>query len=75
MYDLAESMYSSDGKAALFLRAERKPDGRRTFRVVAGAPQPTSFGADIYRRVFGVAPDGAGVTDRSQRLVTREASR
>jgi hypothetical protein len=75
MYDLAESTYSSDGEAALFLRAERKPDGRRTFRVLAGAPMPTSFGADIYRHVFGVAPDGAAATGGSQRPAAREASR
>jgi hypothetical protein len=37
---------------ALFLRAERLPDGRRTFRLVEGEPLPTSYGQDSYRRIF-----------------------
>ncbi|HSN42836.1 MAG TPA: hypothetical protein VLR88_02125, partial [Propionibacteriaceae bacterium] len=37
----------------LFLRAERLPDGRRTFRVLPDQPQPTSHGFDIYEQVFG----------------------
>jgi hypothetical protein len=41
---------------ATFLRAERLPDGRRTFRIVEGEPLPTSHGQDIYRRIFGQAP-------------------
>ena len=39
--------------AALFLRAERLADGRRTFRLVEGEPLPTSYGEDLYRRIFG----------------------
>lgn len=37
----------------LFLRADRAPDGSRTFRVVPGDPLPTSFGMDLWDRVFG----------------------
>jgi len=44
-----------DGLTALFLRAEREPDGRRTFKVLAGGPLPTSYGEDSYRRIFGPA--------------------
>jgi DNA mismatch repair ATPase MutS len=42
---------------ALFLRAEREADGRRTFRLVEGAPLPTSYGEDLYRRIFEETPD------------------
>jgi len=53
MYDLAHSLYAERSRDALFLRAEREPDGRRTFRLPEGEPLPTSHGEDSYRRVFG----------------------
>jgi hypothetical protein len=37
----------------LFLRAERLPDGTRTFRMIEGAPLRTSHGGDLYRAVVG----------------------
>ena len=55
LYDLAERYYAQHDPAALFLRAERQPDGRRTFRLPAGEPLPTSYGQDLYQQVFGVA--------------------
>lgn len=59
LYDLASSIYEERSPSALFLRAERKPDGTRTFRVVPGGPLPTSHGQDSYRRIFG-GRDSAG---------------
>ena len=55
MYDLAHSLYARQPGHALFLRAERQPDGRRTFRLTQGEPLPTSYGEDSYRRIFGTA--------------------
>lgn len=55
MYDLSHSLFAASREDALFLRPERLPDGRRTFRVVEEAPLPTSFGKDLYDRVFGAA--------------------
>jgi hypothetical protein len=55
MYDLAHSFHAQQLDSALFLRAEREPDGRRTFKVVQGEPLPTSYGEDSYRRIFGIA--------------------
>ncbi len=52
MFDLASSLAAERNGEALFLRAERLPDGRRTFRIVPGEPLPTSHGQDIYRRIF-----------------------
>ena len=46
---------------ALFLRAERTADGRRTFRLVAGEPLPTSYGQDLCRKIFGGATETAAV--------------
>jgi hypothetical protein len=55
LYDLAERYYAQHDPATLFLRAERQPDGRRTFRLPAGEPLPTSYGEDLYQQVFGPA--------------------
>jgi DNA mismatch repair ATPase MutS len=55
MYDLAHGFYVQQHGNALFLRAERQPDGRRTFRLTDGEPLPTSYGEDSYRRIFGTA--------------------
>lgn len=53
MFDLADGLHGERRSDALFLRAERLPDGRRTFRIIEGEPLPTSHGMDVYRRVFG----------------------
>lgn len=59
LFDLAHGFYRQRLDTALFLRAERRPDGGRTFRLVEGEPLPTSYGEDSYRRIFGAAPDAA----------------
>lgn len=53
MYDLAEGLYRSQHSTTLFLRAERLENGDRTFRLIQGEPLPTSYGADLYQRIFG----------------------
>jgi MutS domain V len=53
LYDLAESCYAGNTGKALFLRAQRRPDGQRTFRLPEGEPLPTSYGEDLYRQVLG----------------------
>lgn len=53
MYDLAHDLYRRDNAEYLFLRAERRSDGTRTFRMLPAAPEPTSHGEDSFRRVFG----------------------
>jgi len=58
MFTLAHGFYR-ERMGAHFLRAERLPDGRRTFRLVEGEPQPTSYGRDLYERIFETAPESA----------------
>jgi hypothetical protein len=53
MYDLAQGFKEAQLPTALFLRAERQPDGSRTFKLLERDPLPTSFGEDSYRRIFG----------------------
>jgi DNA mismatch repair ATPase MutS len=59
LYDLAHSLYLQQADAAIFLRAERQAAGQRTFRLAEGEPLPTSYGPDLYERIFGAAPQPA----------------
>lgn len=59
LFDLAYGFYEARKDTSLFLRAERLADGRRTFRVVEGEPLPTSFGEDLYRRIFRSTTESA----------------
>jgi hypothetical protein len=52
LFALADGFYRAGMGEALFLRAERLEDGRRTFRLLEGEPLPTSFGEDLYRQIF-----------------------
>ncbi len=61
MYDLAGRQYAAHDPAVLFLRAERRPDGQRTFRLLPGEPLPTSYGEDLYHQIFGSADSRARV--------------
>ena len=56
LFDLAQGFHRGKMDTALFLRAERLADGRRTFRLVEGTPLPTSHAEDLYRRIFGTVP-------------------
>lgn len=75
MYDLASSLHAEGGGKAAFLRAERLPDGRRTFRIVPGEPLPTSHGQDIYRRIFGDGVGAGAGPEASADAQEREPSR
>jgi len=56
LYEFARGLYEKKMANAVFLRAERKPDGERTFRVVEGEPLQTSYGEDLYARIFSEPP-------------------
>lgn len=51
-YELAGALRRAHEHDALFLRAERRDDGARTFKLAVGEPLSTSFGDDLYRQVF-----------------------
>ncbi|OHV05166.1 MutS-related protein [Mycobacterium talmoniae] len=70
LYDLAHSMHTRRDPASLFLRAERRPDGARTFRLRPGEPKPTSHGEDSFRRVFGIGAPGQ-VADQQVETASR----
>ncbi len=59
---LARTLHDERRNDVLFLRAERRADGSRTFRMVPGAPLPTSFAEDSFHRIF---PGGDGLQGRA----------
>jgi len=56
LYDLSSRFYAEHADTTLFLRAGRDSSGSRSFQLEEAGPLPTSYGADIYREVFGQAP-------------------
>ncbi|HUB70596.1 MAG TPA: hypothetical protein VL984_09250 [Acidimicrobiales bacterium] len=66
-FTLANTFYAKGESTALFLRAQRAADGRRTFKLEEGEPLPTSFGEDVYRRVGGWT--GTALTGAKSSLV------
>ncbi|MDQ2873651.1 MAG: DNA mismatch repair protein MutS [Actinomycetota bacterium] len=59
LFDLAHPFYLEQSPEALFLRAQRQADGQRSFKIAPGEPLPTSYGEDVYRRIFGADLDSA----------------
>jgi DNA mismatch repair ATPase MutS len=51
-YEFASRFYEKQMDNALFLCAERKADGERTYKLAEGEPKPTSYGEDIFYKVF-----------------------
>jgi MutS domain V len=52
-YELADRFRRHQPGATLFLRAERRPDGSRNYKLAVKDPLPTSFGEDLYYRLGG----------------------
>jgi DNA mismatch repair ATPase MutS len=57
LYELSHTLYKKKIESALFLRAERQPEGGRTFKLIGGEPLQTSYGEDLYHRIFSFAAD------------------
>ena len=53
LYEFAHGFYDKRMEKAAFLRAERQADGVRTFKLIEGEPLQTSYGEDLYNRIFG----------------------
>ena len=52
-FELAERFRRQQPDGTVFLRAERRPDGSRNYKLAAKDPLPTSFGEDLYYRLGG----------------------
>jgi DNA mismatch repair ATPase MutS len=53
LYEFPRGFYDRNMKNAIFLRAERLADGTRTFKLIEGGPEQTSYGEDLYNSIFG----------------------
>ncbi|MFC1873508.1 DNA mismatch repair protein MutS [Chloroflexota bacterium] len=53
LYEFAHGFYENQTEKHFFLRAERKSDGRRTFKLIEEEPLQTSYGQDLYYKIFG----------------------
>ncbi|MHB1709855.1 MAG: MutS-related protein [Acidimicrobiales bacterium] len=70
-FDFANSFHHLHTASTLFLRADREPDGHRSYKLAVAKPLPTSFGEDLYFRLGGwldedrsPGPAGIGETSR-----------
>ena len=52
LYQFARHFSDKQTRNALFLRAERREDGTRTFKLIEGEPLETSYGEDLYKALF-----------------------
>jgi len=64
LYEFAHLLHEKKMQNAAFLRAERRADGVRTFRITEGEPLQTSYGRDLYDSVFG--SDSSSNAERSK---------
>jgi DNA mismatch repair ATPase MutS len=55
LVNLAESLYEDRLGNVLFLRAPRQTQEQQ-FKLLEGAPEPTAYGEDVYKQVFGEFP-------------------
>jgi len=52
LHEFAQGFRDKRAQNVLFLRAERKADGGRTFKIIEGEPLQTSYGEDLYYKIF-----------------------
>jgi DNA mismatch repair ATPase MutS len=67
--DFAISMFEKHLANAIYLRAERGEEGARPFKLVEGQPLETSYGADLYQRIFEGREDRLSAADAKRPLV------
>jgi hypothetical protein len=53
LYIFAHYFFETHKDTALLLRAERRHEGSRTFKLHEGEPSETSHGEDVYLKIFG----------------------
>lgn len=52
-FEFSDGFFRRGLENMAFLRAERRSDGSRSFRITQGKPLQTSYGADLYCAIFG----------------------
>lgn len=54
LYHFAHGIFAEQWDGTVFLRAERRADGTRPFKLIEGNPLQTSYGEDLYQRIFAM---------------------
>jgi DNA mismatch repair ATPase MutS len=54
MYEFAHKYYEKKMENSIFLRAERKAGGGRSYKLFEGEPLQTSYGKDLYDKIFRI---------------------
>jgi DNA mismatch repair ATPase MutS len=67
LYHFAISFFNKKIGGATFLRAERRSDGTRPFKLVEAGPLQTSYGEDLYKTIFA---DGEQNPHNQSELIT-----
>lgn len=52
LFLFAHGFYDKKIENTIFLRAERQNNGERTFKITIGEPLQTSYGEDLYHKIF-----------------------
>ncbi|MCE4622551.1 MAG: hypothetical protein F7B19_04470 [Desulfurococcales archaeon] len=52
-YELQRWFLENRRYDTIFLKAERKEDGTRTYRIIPGEPEKRGYTEELYRRIFG----------------------
>jgi DNA mismatch repair ATPase MutS len=68
LYHFARTLLAHKSNRMTFLRAERRPDGTRPFKLIKAGPLETSFGEDLYRAIF------SGGEEQGQDLTREKAA-
>lgn len=58
LFEFASTVHGKKMNNVMFLRADRRADGSRTFKLIEAGPLETSYGEDLYRSVFGTNNEG-----------------
>ena len=66
-YDFSHGLFERNPADALFLLAERREDGTRSFKLVQGEPLETSYGEDLYEKIFEPESNEASPEECSQK--------
>lgn len=61
LFDFANRLAKAQRADTFFLRADRRDDGSRTFKLVVGEALSTSFGKDLYAQVFDADTSASSV--------------
>jgi DNA mismatch repair ATPase MutS len=70
LYHFAHSFFVQQSDRTIFLRAERRADGTRPYKLIEGEPLQTSYGEDLYRAIFSTTGQGRQISPPAKSKAT-----